>query len=381
MLTSRKFIVILGDDAELATAKNIIKGFKAVTVIKTVSRSSINNIYHFNKSPVFFTNRFCNWLVDYNPFVIQLTSKTNFAKMFLSTKSILTDFPKLLESHGIDCGDHICNSTESGYVQPKSECLFCKILAHTVKHHEHILYESDNFFVIPGTGAFFDGYIMVIPKKHVMSFANLSKEELEEFFIIYDNLSSILERIYGKKVFGFECGSGKTGAGKHKTSIVHCHFHMAATDMPVLEEVQKSGLTPQLIDKKDLIKFDENPYMLYVDQNSNWFISCDNRDYYPRQHPRQVLAHWMLENEFPLLQKYCKPFTDKMTEDEIANFWKSERFYNWRNYPMRNRLDTIADEFRTFCKENFDKLLLVDQHSIRLEDDDNPTTDNLVKKC
>ena len=121
--------------------------------------------------------------------------------------------------------------------------------------------------------------------------------------------------------------------------------------------------------------------MLYVDQNSNWFISCDNRDYYPRQHPRQVLAHWMLENEFPLLQKYCKPFTDKMTDDEIANFWKSERFYNWRNYPMRNRLDTIADEFRTFCKENFDKLLLVDQHSIRLEDDDNPTTDNLVKKC
>lgn len=369
MLTSRRFIVIIGGDAELATAKNIIKGFKAVTVIKTVSPSSINNIYHFNKSPIFFTNYFYNWLVGYNPFVIQLTSnKTEFNKIFLSTKNILGDFPKLLEAHGIDCGDHVCQSTGNGYIQPKSECLFCQVYSHTAKNPEHILYESDNFFVIPGTGAFFDGYIMIIPKKHVMSFANLSKEELEEFFIIYDNLSSILERIYGKKVFGFECGSGKTGAGKHKTSIVHCHFHLAATNMPVLEEVQKSGLNPQLIDKQDLINFDENPYMLYVDQNSNWYISCDNRDYYPRQHPRQVLAHWMLENEFSLLQKYCEPITSKMTEDELQVFWKSEKFYNWRNYPMRERLDIIANEFRAFCKENFNRLLPADQQSIRLED-------------
>ena len=369
MLTSRKFIVIIGDDSDLTIAKNIIKGFKAVTIIKTVSQSSIENIYHFNKSPVFFTNYFYNWLVNYNPFVIQLTNtKTDPQKMFLSTKNILVDFPHLLESHGIDCGDHICNSTESGYIQPKSECLFCRILNNTASHKEHILYDSENFFVIPGTGAFFDGYVMIIPKKHVMSFANLSNEELDEFFIIYDNISSILERIYGKKVFGFECGSGKTGGGKHKTSIVHCHFHLAATNMPVLEEVQKSGLTPQLIDKKALINFDENPYMLYVDQCGNWFISSDNRDYYPRQHPRQVLAHWMLKNDFELLYKYCGYLTEKMTIDEANEFWNSERFYNWRNYPMRERLDTIANEFRTFCKENFEQLLPADQHSVRFKD-------------
>lgn len=41
MLTSRKFIVIIGDDSDLTIAKNIIKGFKAVTVIKTVSQSQL----------------------------------------------------------------------------------------------------------------------------------------------------------------------------------------------------------------------------------------------------------------------------------------------------------------------------------------------------
>ncbi len=369
MLTSRKFLVIIGDESILTIAREVIKGFKAVSVIKTVSQSSIDNIYHFNKSPVFFTNYFHHWLVKYHPFVIQLTnSKTDYNKMFLSVKNILVDFPLLLESHSIDCGDHISASTESGYIQPQSECLMCKILNNTSKHKEHILYESDNFFVIPGTGAFFDGYIMIVPKKHIMSFANLSEEELGEFFIIYDNLSSILERIYGKRVFGFECGSGKTGGGKHKTSIVHCHFHMAATNMPVLEEVQKSGLTPQLIDKIDLINFDEDPYMLYVDQDGNWFISSDKRDYYPRQHPRQVLAHWMIEHEPDLLHKYCSQFIENMSEEEAKKFWSSERFYNWRNYPMRERLDVIANEFRTFCKENFNQLLLADQFSVRFTD-------------
>lgn len=51
--------------------------------------------------------------------------------------------------------------------------------------------------------------------------------------------------------------------------------------------------------------------MLYVDQCGNWFISSDNRDYYPRQHPRQVLAHWMLKNDFELLYKYCGYLTEK----------------------------------------------------------------------
>ena len=369
MLTSRKFLVIIGDDGDIAIAKSIIMGFKAITVIKGVTQSLINNTFHFNKSPVYFIDCFHNWLIDYNPVVIRLTSSiTDFQKMFLSVNNILNDFPALLENHGIDCGDHIINSTESGYVQPQSECLLCKIFNKSSDLTEHILYESDNFFVIPGTGAFFDGYIMIVPKEHVTSFANLSEEKLNEFFIIYDNLSSILERIYNKKVFGFECGSGKTGGGKHKTSIVHCHFHLAATNMPVLEEVQKSGLTPQLINKKDLVNYDNDPYMLYVDQNNNWFISSDNRDYYPRQHPRQVLAHWMVENEFPLLQKYCGHFTKKMSEYEISQFWNSERFYNWRNYPMRERLNTIANEFRTFCKENFDQLFPADKHSVRFTD-------------
>lgn len=369
MLKTQRLIVIIGDTMNIVKAQEIIKGFKAVTIIRNVTHSTLKNVYHFNKNAVYFSTKTELNLSKFSPIVLQLSSfTTSTEKMMLSCQSILEDFPKLLAIHGIDTGDHVSVSTDSGYIQPKSECLICKILNKQSDYPEHILYETDNFFVVPGTGAFYEGYIMIVPKRHVMSFANLNMIELDEFFIIYSNLSSILSCIYGKKVFGFECGSGKTGAGKHKTSIVHAHFHLACTNMSILEEVQSSGLTPQLISKDSLLDYNEHPYMLYVDQEDNWYISCDKRDYYPRQHPRQVLAHWMQKHDRNTLLTTCKSLISDMSQKEIDDFFDSELFYNWRNYPMRIRMDEIAHKFRSFCKQNFDKFSHLDRLSIRFDD-------------
>ena len=146
--------------------------------------------------------------------------------------------------------------------------------------------------------------------------------------------------LFLKDIFAFECGSGITGAGKHETSIVHAHFHLAPTDMPVLQEVQKSGLNPAQIDRRELHKYGEHPYMLYIDQKDTWFIACDPHAYYPRQHPRQVLANWM--NLYP--------------------------YYNWRLYPYREKMDIIAKEFRGYCKSNLKNLPKWTQECVLFED-------------
>ena len=143
---------------------------------------------------------------------------------------------------------------------------------------------------------------------------------------------------------------------------------MAATNMPVLEQVQESGLNPQLIYRNDLLKFDVDPYMLYVDQQQNWYLASDKRDYYPRQHPRQVLAHWMYQNDFETLQRNLSSVTSTMDNDQLLDFWKHEKFYNWRNYPLRKRLSEIAMEFRTFFKEKSTMLLPFDRDAIKLND-------------
>lgn len=370
MLTTQRLIVVWGTNSNIAKAKSVIDGFKAVTVIRNVTPYALQNVYHFNKNAVYFTETYdFKVMRDYSPIVIQLSSfYTSVEKMVLSIENILEGFPKMLSAFGVDTGDHVSASTDSGYVQPKSDCLICKILSRQSDYPEHILFETENFFVVPGTGAFYEGYVMIVPKRHVMSFANLSKSELDEFFMVYSNLSSILSSIYNKPIFGFECGSGKTGAGKHKTSIVHAHFHMACTNMPVLKEVQASGLTPQLISKENLLNFYENPYMLYVDQDNNYYISCDTRDYYPRQHPRQVLAHWMQKYDRATLSKTCKSLIANMSSTESDDFFDNELFYNWRNFPMRERMDEIAKDFRSFCKEHYETLSKFDQMSICFND-------------
>lgn len=328
MKTTQRLIIITGEHSLIARCTETIHGFHACRVIKSLSQEILSNVYYYNKNAVYFAQSYHLSWSAYNPIVIQLTkAATSIELSILGIDNILEDFPKLLNYHNIDVGDHSCQDS-SNVVHSTKNCLLCRILRRQTDVPEHIVYETNKFYVVPGTGAFFEGYLMIVPKKHVMSFALLSQEEIIEFYSLLDDMRSILEGIYKKKVFAFECGSGRTGAGKHETSIVHAHFHLAPTDMPVLQKVQESGLHPALINKEDLCNYGEHPYMLYVDQDDNWFIASDPHDYYPRQHPRQVLAEYM----------GCYDI------------------YNWRLHPFRERMDTIASEFRNFFKQNAHKL-------------------------
>lgn len=344
MKLTQRLIVILGEPA-LITNETIIKqiaGFKACTVIKTLSQEMLDNVFHYNKNAVYFATNYCMTWATFKPVVIRLSAEgsTDVKQSLLGIGNIIVDFPKILDPKDIDVGDHSSQDSTGMVSQSTSECLLCRIYNRETVNPEHIVYETENFYVVPGTGAFFDGYLMIVPKQHVMSFALLEDSVIREFFRVLNDVRSILEGIYGKKVFAFECASGRTGAGKHKTSIVHAHFHLAPTDMPVLREVQKSGLHPLLIDKDDLSEYGEHPYMLYVDQEDNWFMASDPNCYYPRQQPRQVLANWM----------GCY---DK---------------YNWRYHPMRERMPVIAEEFRGYCREHYDELPDWVQKSVVFED-------------
>lgn len=340
MKRTQRLVIILGDPSLINKISAEIAAFHAVTVVKSLSSEILQTVFHYNKNAVFFASSYDMMWSIYTPIVIRLDKNTDVEMSVLGIDNIIRDFPKVLEPYDVDTGDHSTEDSTQMSSQYTNECLLCNICKRRTNQVEHILYETSNFYLVPGTGAFFEGYIMIVPRRHIMSFAMLSDCEMEEFYSLLNDIRSILEAIYGKKVFAFECGSGKTGAGKHKTSILHAHIHLAPTNMPVLKEVQKSGLHPALIDKKVLHNYGDNPYMLYIDQEDNWYISSDPNTYYPRQHPRQVLANWM----------------------------DCYEFYNWRVYPYRERMDIIADEFRGFCHKNLATLPRWVQKAVRFTD-------------
>ena len=83
MLTTQKLIVILGNYTNIAQARNVIAGFKAVTVIRSLTPYTLRNVYHFNKNAVYFTETYDFKLMsNYSPIVIQLSSySTSVEKM------------------------------------------------------------------------------------------------------------------------------------------------------------------------------------------------------------------------------------------------------------------------------------------------------------
>lgn len=335
MNKTQKTIVLTGDPCITGKALEIIKGFKAVSVVKMLTPATVRNVYYHNKNVVYYASGGLGGLdlkmvQEYRPIVLNcISGKSKIDQMQLGTDNIIEDFPKLLESLNIDSGDHVLfDSKDSG--EARNNCFICKVVEGKPDHPEHVLYESNNFLAIPGLGAFFEGYVMIVPKRHIMSFAELKPEEFEEFLRVLNDLRFILESIYGKKIFVFECGSGRDGGGKHSTSIVHAHVHLAPTDMPVLECVQNSGLHPAQIMPRDLIAdYGKYAYMLYITQEDNWYITSDPKTYFPRQHPRQVLADYM-------------------------GLSKGE--YNWRTHPYRERLDSIAEEIYSFLRKEFKNL-------------------------
>ena len=330
MNKTQRLIVLIGDQNITEEALKIIRGFKAITVIKKLSQDILENVYRHNKNAVYVTSNISMEMIrTFRPIIIKCIPGISQIESLKMGEDVLNDFPRILDTLNIDVGDHMMfDSSDSGEV--KHNCFICKVVAGTNENPEHILYETENFFVLPGLGAFFDGYTMILPKRHCMSFAELNEEEYAEFLQVLSDMRFILESIYHKKVFVFECGSGKGGGGKHSTSIVHAHVHLAPTTMPVLEEVHKSGLYPAAIEPYELIKkYGKYPYMLYIDQDDNWFISSDPETYFPRQHPRQVLADYM-----------------KLEKGQ----------YNWRKHPHREKLDIIANEIYGFLRTEFDNL-------------------------
>ena len=344
MFHTRTLLVILGDRSTTSMVDSTIAGFHACTVVNSLTPTVVHNVFDCNKNAVFFSQSMNPSWAFLNPVYIRLTRGDTVVdpdSPLLSVHHVIEDMPKICAQWEIDLGDHRTQDSTGMCTQSPSECLLCKIQKGDTEHQEHILYESKHFYVVPGTGAFFEGYVMIVPKKHIMSVALMEPNELEDFFQVLDDMRYLLHSIYGKPVFAFECASGRTGEGKHKTSIVHAHVHLAPTEMPVLEEVRKSGVRPWLMSPDDFSSYGETPYMLYITQDNEWYITDNPHAYFPRQHPRQVLANWM---------------------GDYAH-------YNWRIYPYRERMDVIADEFRSYCIEAFDSLPKRIQSCVRLTDE------------
>ena len=99
---------------------------------------------------------------------------------------------------------------------PNNPCLFCNLKQKNIIHQNNLAYASYDSFPVT------DSHCLVIPKRHIKSFFDLSDEEL----IACNNLLKKIKEeilIKDRSVTGFNIGSNiEKTAGQ---SIMHCHIH------------------------------------------------------------------------------------------------------------------------------------------------------------
>ena len=98
-----------------------------------------------------------------------------------------------------------------------NNCIFCNLLP------KEIIDEYKNFFVIRDAYPVTPLHSLIITKRHVVSYFQCSKEELNEIPIILDTQKTEL-KILDDTITGFNIGMN-IGEDAGQT-IFHCHIHI-----------------------------------------------------------------------------------------------------------------------------------------------------------
>lgn len=202
------------------------------------------------------------------------------------------------------------------------KCPFCTELQkpdESVINKNRIIAQTDSFVVFPTTGGFVSNYQLIVPKKHINCFGELSNDQYEELKDIILWQEKVNKKFFNSNSAMFEHGALKPHNESGK-SIIHAHLHIFPNNKSLLDDIEKYNFKIlQIGDITDLSKVckEHDTYLYYKDVNGkNYIITHQGL---PSQFLRKVLA-------------------------ETLGFEK----WNWRENPL---LDKIEESIR-FYQEN-----------------------------
>lgn len=123
----------------------------------------------------------------------------------------------------------------------KNECPFCKEQEkkyNDIIKKSRIIADADNFIVFPTTGGFVENYQLIVPKKHINCFGELSVDQLKELKKLILWQKEINKKYYNMQSSMFEHGAlyPNNSSGK---SIVHAHLHIFPNNISLLDFISK----------------------------------------------------------------------------------------------------------------------------------------------
>jgi diadenosine tetraphosphate (Ap4A) HIT family hydrolase len=177
-------------------------------------------------------------------------------------------------------------------------CVFCEKFGFspTAKGEwfDQELLTIGDFVVVPGLGAFFEGYVMIVPRFHYSNLSILSTIDMNHFLYVKDLTKIAISKIFGNVIL-FEHGSSTSGMGGG--CIEHAHLHIMSLDT----QNSKSNLADSVGAKISIMKTDTplldtkalisqgKPYLFLEDFDGSSYIGDASN--LPGQFMRRIIAH------------------------------------------------------------------------------------------
>ena len=206
-----------------------------------------------------------------------------------------------------------------------NECVFCNIVKagdnNNEKEKNVILYEDDLILISQATGSPVRGYLMIVTKRHINGFAELSQDELKHVKGIINTIKFFYKRYFNINSILLEHGS--TENGRHPQSIVHAHLHLIPFNFnKEIEDELFTELHLKPIESFESIKINEKlDYWLYCDKKGKYYTASNILDA-----PRSIFMNLIAKQiNLPLPYEWRKSVTKKEYIDEMINIFNDNK--------------------------------------------------------
>jgi diadenosine tetraphosphate (Ap4A) HIT family hydrolase len=170
------------------------------------------------------------------------------------------------------------------------------------KDFNRVLYEDENFVVVPALGQITEGYLLIISKDHFVSVANFPEYIREPFLVLKDKVRKVLLKEYSDPIF-FEHGSYSPEI-HGGASINHAHFHAVPLDIDLIN-TELNELNPVMVHGIQYLWncHINHPYIYFetLRDKKGYFIRLDSN--LPSQYVRRIIAR---EAGYPLIWNWHK---------------------------------------------------------------------------
>ncbi len=113
-----------------------------------------------------------------------------------------------------------------------NDCIFCKIIHGEIPSKK--VFENDKVIAIMDVNPKVDGHTLVIPKKHVTDFTELSNEDVVDIYEVAKSLGPNIMKKLGARALTCGINYGDSQAVKH----VHLHL---LPDYTIKEKTERSN--------------------------------------------------------------------------------------------------------------------------------------------